>query len=447
MIPYTRVTLLAESSRAELAMPSTEPVGAQMPSLLELLGATAPARTASGTPEDEPAGQQAPPTHLVRADGRLIDPELDLASQQVLDGEVLRLVALENIPAPTRVSDLSAPLSEMTRTHPGRWRPTDRLRGTSAVLGLCVAGTAWPLLRELSTTGHVWASLLAVLLLSVPVAWRIGAPRPAGWEVPAAGVLVGLLGAEALALALGGPDHGLPAAVALVLVTTAGAGLGARRPGWALGAGVGLAVEGMWLLVAALSPSALLAHGILAVAALVLTGSLPWVALTVSGAARLDDTVLTGTLPPRSRVRRSLATSHDVLVVSCIVSAVAVAATTAALAVGSDPWGWALALAVVLATALRSRAFPLRVEVISLWLACLPAPLLLLAGLEPPARLAVLALVVVLLSGACLYRPAPHTRVRLQRTGDLVEAAATASTIPLLCGLNGLFSHLLGLFS
>ncbi|MDO4244281.1 MAG: EsaB/YukD family protein [Actinomyces sp.] len=452
MIPYTRVTLLAESSRAELAMPSTEPVGVQMPMLLELLGAAAPATASSGgrgtRPEDnEPGEDAAPPTHLVRADGSLIDPELDLASQQVLDGEILRLVALENIPAPTRVSDLSTPLSEMTRTHPGRWRPTDRLVGARLVLGLAVAATAWPLLRGLSTTGHVLTSLLAVLALSAPVAWRMSAPRTAGWEVPATGVLVGLLGAESLALALEGPDHGLPAGVALALVTTAGVGLGAHRPGWALGAGIGLAVEGLWLLVAALSPSALLSHGIMAVAALVLTGSLPWIALTVSGAARLDDTVLTGTLPPRTRVRRSLASSHDVLVVSCLVSAVTVAATTAALAMGSDPWGWALAVAVAVATALRSRAFPLRVEVLGLWLACLPAPLLLLAGLDPAVRLTLLALAVVLLGGACLYQPAPHTRLRLQRAGDLVEATATAATIPLLCGLNGLFSHLLGLFS
>lgn len=435
MIPYTRITLVADRSRAELVLPSTEPVGTQMPTLLSLLGDQS---DRSGTPLA---------THLVRADGRLVDPELDLATQEVLDGEVLRVVADDEIPPPARVSDLGEAMADLTEAHPGRWRRTDRPLGVGIVIGLLTALAAWPQLQGLPPTAQAWVALAALLLLFAVAALHRSNIGPTGVDVLGLCLLLGLLAAQCLTLATTGAVSGALAALALLLAVTAALGWMFGRIGWSTGAGVGLGVEGVWMLIAALSPTTKLAHGLLAILALILVGSLPWIALLVSGAARLDDTALTGMLPPRERARRSLTAAHDSLLVSCLVAAAALAWATTNLARQDDPWGRWLAAAVMIAAALRSRAFPLRAEVIALWLACLPAPLILLSPLPWPQRAAILAVAVLVLAGAALYQSADQTRVRLRRLGDLVETAATVATVPLLCGLDGLFAHLLGLFA
>jgi len=435
MIPYTRITLVADRSRAELVLPSTEPVGTQMPTLLSLLGG---ASSRSGTP---------PATSLVRADGRLVDPELDLASQEVLDGEVLRVVADDEIPPPARVSDLSEAMADLTEAHPGRWRGTDRPLGAGILIGVLTALATWPQLQEIPPTAHTWVALTGLLLLFAAAALRRGGIGPAGLGVLGLCLPLGLLASQCLTLATAGTESGALAAVAVLLLAVAGMGLAFGRIGWITGAAVGLGTEGVWLLVTALSPTTKLAHGLLAVLALVLAGCLPWTALVVSGAARLDDTALTGVLPPRDRAHRSLTAAHDSLLVACLVVAAALAWATASLARQDDPWGQWLAGAVVVATALRSRAFPLRAEVIALWLACLPAPLILSSSLPGPQRTAVIVVVILAASAASVYQSADQTRVRLRRLGDRLETAATVATVPLLCGLDGLFTHLLGLFA
>ncbi|MBE6482778.1 MAG: hypothetical protein E7Z94_10505 [Actinomyces ruminicola] len=435
MIPYTRITLVADRSRAELVLPSTEPVGAQMPTLLSLLG--------------DQSGRSGAPTatHLVRTDGRLVDPELDLVTQEVLDGEVLRVVADDEIPPPARVSDLSEAMADLTEAHPGRWRRTDRPLGVGILIGVLTALAVWPQLQGLAPTAHTWVALTGLALLFAVAALRRSGIGPAGVDVLGMCLLLGLLAAQGLTLATTGTGPGALAALALLLLTTAALGLAGGRLGWSTGAAVGLGAEGAWMLIAALSPTTKLAHGLLAVLALILAGCLPWIALVVSGAARLDDTALTGVLPPRDRARRSLTAAHDSLLVSCLVAAAALAWATENLARQDDPWGHWLAVAVVIAAALRSRAFPLRAEVIALWLACLPAPLMLASPLPWSQRAALLAVAVLVLAAASLYQSADQTRVRLRRLGDLVETAATVATLPLLCGLDGLFAHLLGLFS
>ncbi|RAX20319.1 hypothetical protein DRB06_08885 [Actinomyces sp. Z5] len=435
MIPYTRITLVADRSRAELVLPSTEPVGAQMPTLLSLLGSQS---SHSSTPLA---------THLVRADGRLVDPELDLVTQEVLDGEVLRVVADDEIPPPARVSDLSEAMADLTEAHPGRWRRTDRPLGAGILIGVLTALATWPQLQALSPTAHTWVALTGLGLLFAIAALRRSGTGPSGVHVLGLCLLLGLLAAQSLTLARIGTEAGVLAALALILLVTAAMGLAFRHIGWSTGAAVGLGIEGVWVLIADLSPTSKLAYGILAVLALILAGSLPWIALVVSGAARLDDTALTGALPPRDRARRSLTAAHDSLLVSCLVAAAALAWATANLARQDDPWGHWLAVAVVVAAALRSRAFPLRAEVIALWLACLPAPLILASSLPFPQRAGLLTVAVVVLATAALYQSADQTRVRLRRLGDRVETAATVATMPLLCGLDGLFAHLLGLFS
>ena len=120
MIPYTRVTIVAPSRRAEIVMPSDEPIGAQFPALLSLLGMT--------------AGTELPSLRLVRPNGAILQLEGDLASQRIPDGEILRLVPDDEVPPPAEISDVTGALTAATDVHPWRWKTSDRLLGTGALL-------------------------------------------------------------------------------------------------------------------------------------------------------------------------------------------------------------------------------------------------------------------------------------------------------------------------
>ena len=53
----------------------------------------------------------------------------------------------------------------------------------------------------------------------------------------------------------------------------------------------------------------------------------------------------------------------------------------------------------------------------------------------------------VLAAGTSLYRPASHNRVRLRQLGNRLETLTVVATLPLLCGMQGLFTRLLTVFS
>jgi hypothetical protein len=104
---------------------------------------------------------------------------------------------------------------------------------------------------------------------------------------------------------------------------------------------------------------------------------------------------------------------------------------------------------VILVTTLRTRAFPLAVQQMALWLAVLAG---LIAGLvrQPHLdRLSVagiltgLALLVVILVVA---RPVSHQRAFWRRAGNVLEAVCVIALIPLLLGMFGIYRDLLGAF-
>jgi len=109
-------------------MPSDEPVGAQLPELLSLLG------TAQGT--------QLAPIQIVRSGGDILDLERSLVQQEVLDGEIVRIMTDDEVPPPTEVSDISGLLTDMTDAHPGRWNDLSRLLGAGVLLAVSAVGEA-----------------------------------------------------------------------------------------------------------------------------------------------------------------------------------------------------------------------------------------------------------------------------------------------------------------
>ena len=105
---------------------------------------------------------------------------------------------------------------------------------------------------------------------------------------------------------------------------------------------------------------------------------------------------------------------------------------------------------LALVCALRSRAFPLRVQVWSLWAAvaaiAATAVVTQLANSLAWIGVGVSALTAVLIAIAVLARPAAHVRARLRGVGNLIETLAVAALLPLLLGALGVYGELLGMF-
>jgi hypothetical protein len=101
---------------------------------------------------------------------------------------------------------------------------------------------------------------------------------------------------------------------------------------------------------------------------------------------------------------------------------------------------------------LRARAFPLTAEVVVLLVAAAVVAVRLVVvwgdhasgAVGPVAVLGFLAVVPLVLLAV---EPAEHVRVRLRRTGDLLESAAVIALFPLVIGAFGVYGRLLGTFA
>ena len=444
MIPYTRVTIVAPSRRAEIVMPSDEPIGAQFPALLSLLGMT--------------AGTELPSLRLVRPNGAILQLEGDLASQRIPDGEILRLVPDDEVPPPAEISDVTGALTAATDVHPWRWKTSDRLLGTGALLLLAGILLSRSLLLHVpdDTPAWIWAlpGLVLILFGAISTGTRDRYSQRMRQRVLGAGALLECVGAglalpPAFALIMGPDQWGGSSTVALVLITAGSlVAVGLNRGGWLAGAVTGIVFLSLRPALIAVSHNRPLTGGALGILALVLLGLLPWLALLISGASRLDDDALAGQLPSRQRVDLVVRRSHDGVLASTLACAVVIMWSTSLLTELESVWPRALASALIVATLLRSRAYPLRLEVLSLWACAVPALLTFMRLMPGEAMQSVILIIVV--TGAAilsLYHPAPQSRARLRRLGNRIESLAVVTTLPLLCGLDGMFTRLLGLFS
>lgn len=436
MTDFTRLTVIGSERKAELVVPNDEAIGRLMPRLLDLLG--------------EPTGSVARPLTLVRSTGEQLDVGMTAADQQILDGELLRIVRSDDAPPPPEVADVTDVLGESLRDRAGLWdRRSREVAGATAigVLALAVATLARPagwLPLALAFAGLVLGAAVAGRL-----GWRWGAVAltAAAAGVAVAGLVplgqradLGDLAAPTAVLALAGAGW-------LALGIGAGLGLGSRSVAW--GAGLGLVLVALPFLLVRLGVGSLGATAITAVVAVVVCGVLPRIALATSGLTGLDDHVLEGNPRRRDEVTTTVSDAYRVLGWATVAVAVPLAVTAALLTGSPDPWAVATGGVVVLVTALRTRAFPLAAPQTALWAAVLAA---LLAGLVAQPRLSdqqaavVLGGVAVLVVVAVVARPPAHQRAFWRRAGNVVELLAVVALIPLLLGVFGVFADLLGAF-
>ncbi|HLL62747.1 MAG TPA: EsaB/YukD family protein [Propionibacteriaceae bacterium] len=436
MTDFTRLTVIGTERKAELVVPNDEAIGRLMPRLMDLLG--------------EPTGSVARPLTLVRSTGEQLDVGLTAADQQILDGELLRIVRSDDAPPPPEVADVTDVLGESLRDRAGLWgRRSREVAGVTAigVLALAVVALVHPvgwLPLALVFTGLVLAAAIVGRL-----GWRWGA---VALTAAAAGVAVAGLVPVAQRTDLG--ELVAPAAVMalvgagwLALGVGAGLGLGSRSVAW--GAGLGLVLIALPFVLVRLGVGPVGATAITAGVAVVVCGVLPRIALVSSGLTGLDDHVLEGNPRPRNDVTVTVNDAYRVLGWATVAVAIPLALTAALLIGSANPWAVATGVVVTLVTALRTRAFPLAAPQLALWAAVLVA---LLAGLVAQPRLSdelaavALGVVAVLVVVLVVARPPAHQRAFWRRAGNVVELLAVVALIPLLLGVFGVFADLLGAF-
>ena len=436
MVEFTRLTVIGSARKANLVVPNDEAVSGLMPRLMELL--------------EEPTSSVVRPLTLVRATGEQLDVGLTIADQQVSDGELLRLVRSDDAPPPPEVADVTDVLGESMRDRAGLWSTFARELTGAVAIGVlsCAAATQLPARPVAFVVAVLALSVAAAILGRAAMRWLCIALTAAALGVAAATVWsfsteLGLPPGLRFAAAVSGF-----AALGWICLGI-GHGQGLRsRPAW-LGSLVGVPISALPLIMVALGSAAEQAAAVTAAVAVVVCGVLPRLALAASGLTGLDDQVVEG--HPRRRDDVSLTVNEAYRLLSWVTFAVAIpiAVTSAVLLASKDLWTVAVGLAVIIVSALRTRAFPLAVQQVALWFAVLVG---LLAGVLGQSRLSEPLVAVILIAIAVLVvimvlaRPAAHQRAFLRRVGNAFEALAVIALIPLLLGMFGIFSDLLRAF-
>lgn len=442
MTDFTRLTVVGATRRATLVIPSDETLGSLVPRLVELL--------------DERVAPVARPLTLLRSTGEQLDTTATAAEQGVADGEVLRLLRLDEAPPPPEVSDVTDAVSDALGSRAGLWgAPARALVGgvgvgvltlaagvtalgapgldalPAIVWGVCVlAGLGLALAGARSVA---WALLAAALGLSFPTAVDLEALLTSA--APSGSVTLGLAA---------------PAATVVWLALFLVAGLGRRSAPAALGSAIGVVGAGAATLLERTAMTGAESAGVLATAAVVVIGLVPWYAMSLSGLTGLDDQVITGTLAPRTTVLSTVDRAYRTLTWATFAVASTLAVALVGVAEGTSAWAQWLGIALVVVTVLRTRAFPLATQVGALWAAVLPAVVvgvtLHLRGADGSLAAAVLAGLAVVVALLVLVAPARHQRASLRRLGNVLESLAVIALVPLLLGVFGVYEQLLGAF-
>lgn len=446
MTDYTRLSVHGSTRRAEVVVPTDEPVGSVLPRLIELL--------------DEPSGTVARPLTLVGADGEPLDIAQSPQQQGLLDGTALRLVRLDAAPPPPLVIDVTDAAADALSARRDRWGERPRLAVALTAIGIATAaaGIAIPF-ADAGPLLAVHAGAL-VVLLAAAIGFGLGRmPRLAAvFTAGAAGLALPITVDAARLSVTGGllvsvaPVIGAAAAlVALGLVLLLGVGVGLRRRGAVAGGIIGVVLGGLLLVQLVLGMPAVDAAAITGTVAAFLTGLLPWVSLSAAGLTGLDQRVGDGEPLPRSRAAASIDDAYSALTWGVAATAAALAVSGVVLVLSRSLWPALLATAFALVAALRTRAFPLSGQIALLWAAVGVMALTALPAIGATAATAWIAVAATLLLAAviavaALVRPRPHQRARLRSLGNVLELIAVVALIPLVLGVFDIYADLLALF-
>jgi len=429
---YTRVTIQGTRNRADLVLPSDEPLAAMLPEILTLL--------------DEPAAAARPLT-LVTVLGDQLNTSLSLTEQDVVQGSIVRLVRLDEAPPPPEVADITELAGETVLTRNDRWRRE------WAVLAAAVACLVFGVLigQELldGPNARGWLIGAAVALAAAAAAAARRGGHGAGWTITA--LAVGLVGPAVESFVQGQPAGAasgawLGAAGALVAVVAL---VGYRDRGIALGGACAAALVALWTLLGLAGMRTLDSAGVIALVATLGLGLLPGIAMTSSGLTALDDRVIQGGTVSRPDAADALAGTHRGLSWACLAFSVIIAAAGIVLAGSADGWAMGLAAVVAVVVTLRTRVLPLAPQRLALFGAVITVVAALAHtgfALWPTWTLIGLIALVALLICVMGLRWSESLVARLARFGNVAELVAVLASVPLLLGQLGLYADLLAAF-
>ncbi|MBT2399455.1 type VII secretion integral membrane protein EccD [Streptomyces sp. ISL-100] len=439
----SRVTLVGERRRADIVLPSDAPIGQLLPDILGLL--------------DDRAASRPMTRQLITSDGSALPHDSTLASAEVADGAVLRLVRIHSAPPAPVVHDVTDQVADDLDLRAWRWRPAARRAG-AGVASVAFAVIAALLARRELALDALAGALLAVtilLLAAGALVARIGqGNRGLATALMVTSGGLGILSAWTAADAYDWSGTLRLASVAAMLTLTM-VMLGYFSPlgrGGLIGALAIAVITVVWEGVAALQGDLVRLGAVMAVFSVVLLGLLPRLALMASGLTALDDHRSGGASVSRHQVGNALAATHRGLALATMAAAVSAASAGWLLTLAAKPTVWTVALPSLVAVVLlsRARAFPLVAEVVALFAAaaCLVVRLVMLwmehAGGTGP--LAVLCAAAVLPLVVLAVQPPEHVQVRLRRTADLVESIGMVGLFPLAVGVFGVYGQLLNKF-
>ncbi len=428
----TRVTLSGGRRRADLVLPSDEPLGLLVPELAAMVGPAV--GTASG-------GYQ-----VTMLDGTVLDPAATLQQSGIADGALLRLDLVSEAPPAPILHDVADHVSDDADGLRGRWDGSAlRWTATAVAVAGCVAAAV-----VVVPVGGAVGVLVTGLLAAAAGGVTAPGSRAAGVAVLLAGTAVAMVGVGQTTL----PVAERATVAALVLAAALGAlGLvtGHGRAGL-LGAGALVLQVGLWWGLPVAGLPVVSTGAVLAVIGIGLLGLLPRVAVTVSGLAGLDDRQSADEPVTRVAADAAVDAAHRGLALACVVTAASAGLAGVVLAGAGGVWATVLACLTAVAVLLRMRAYPLTVEVLALLAAALATGTALLRHwiLTDPrawwaAALAALAVATVALVLLTLT-PRPHVRARARQLGDRLEGLAVVAAVPVAVGVFGVYERLLATF-
>jgi type VII secretion integral membrane protein EccD len=437
---YSRVTVIGQRKRMDAVLPADQPLGVLLPDLLRLL--------------DEPMQPTPQRRFLTTVAGALVAPEGTLASAQIADGAVLRLVAEGELPPPPTVYDVTEEAVEDLKRRGTTFTPKHRrvLAGAGLVFSIVAGAISVLVVAPYALTA---AGLLVVAAICAFVGIAIGQSGNKFVAVPLVTVTTVLV---ALTLCFWALDAGWELGLVLTvgalclsfgppLFTAAGAGGGGVVAGatsvlfvavWMVGVGTGLAVDRIGALAA--------------LVAVLLLGMLPRMALAMSGLTSLDDRRAAGQEIGRGDVRTALTAAHVGLALATVPIALSSAVAGIMLLRQGSAWAVGLALALAFLLASRSRLYPLVTEVAVLFAAAftIVSGCVLIAAVNGQGgaliALGLLVLVAMFCAFGLGFAPAEHVRARLTQLLDYLEAGVIIVTVPLALGVFGVYTTLLDKF-
>ncbi|MBW9213433.1 type VII secretion integral membrane protein EccD [Mumia sp. zg.B53] len=442
---YSRVTVVTEERRVDLALPSALPLADVVAQVIRYCG-----------------GGEAPQAGLAlaRVGGSPLGLGQTLEEAGVLDGDVLELRPRSSGVEPASVEDVRDAVEDATESAGGAWTPTTTLTFTVVTTAVALGVLALWALGLLERLVPGWQVPPAGAVAAGGIASAVALAALSGWAARAAApwsvrpvLVAALVWAYVGSTALGSwaDWSGSLTVVVAFAMAAAVAGLGRAMTPLATPylafAGVLLVVAGAFALTDAFAVEPLQTLRVVVVVVLLAVGVAPRVSLSVGGLASADYRVRNVGTMSREAIQARYRESNGLLVGSLAAIALVAGVGGAVLTFSDGRWERWLALAVGLLALSRSRIFsrvahmlPLRIA----GLVVLGAQLVREVAEVDATRwlvVIVLALGVVAVAVASV-QISGISRARVKRLLNLVELLLVIQAIVLACGATGLFDRL-----